>query len=112
MPSIEMAEDVRPSSALDTKDILHSEKTDSECLEKADDIHATEAEIAAAGLSVSHKEYLIQRHGTLDLDPIPSPSNADPYNWPLWKVLTPLSLSLFAWSMTDLGPLSRRKYSI
>jgi hypothetical protein len=93
MPSIEMAEDVSPPSAPDTKDVLHSEKTDSECLEKADDIHATEAEIAAATLSVSHKEYLIERHGTLDLDPIPSPSNADPYNWPLWKVSMPLPLS-------------------
>jgi hypothetical protein len=93
MPSIETADDVRSSSAPDTKDILHSEKTESECLEKADEIHATEAEIAAASLSESHKEYLIARHGTLDLDPIPSPSNADPYNWPLWKVSTPLPLS-------------------
>jgi hypothetical protein len=93
MASIEMAEEVRPPSAPDTKGVLHSEKTDSECLEKADDIHATEAEIVAASLSVSHKEYLIQRHGTLDLDPLPSPSNADPYNWPLWKVHMRLALS-------------------
>lgn len=93
MPSIEKAGDVHPSSAKDTKDFLRSEKTESECLEKADNIHATEAEIAAASLSVSHKEYLIERHGTLNLDPIPSPSNADPYNWPLWKVSTPLPLS-------------------
>jgi hypothetical protein len=37
-------------------------------------------------LSESHKAYLIERHGTLDLDPIPTMDPADPYNWPLWKV--------------------------
>lgn len=30
---------------------------------------------AAAGLSQEHRDYLLQRHGTLELDPIPS---ADP----------------------------------
>jgi hypothetical protein len=40
----------------------------------------------AALLSESHKLYLIERHGTLDLDPIPSMDPADPYNWPSWKV--------------------------
>ena len=39
-------------------------------------------------LSDSHKFYLIERHGTFDLDPIPSTDPADPYNWPLWKVST------------------------
>lgn len=29
-------------------------------------------------LSDSHKSYLIERHGTLDLDPIPSMDPADP----------------------------------
>lgn len=37
-------------------------------------------------LPESHKAYLIERHGTLDLDPIPSMDPADPYNWALWKV--------------------------
>ncbi|CAG7965420.1 unnamed protein product [Penicillium nalgiovense] len=37
-------------------------------------------------LSESHKSYLIERHGTLDLDPIPSMDSADPYNWPSWKI--------------------------
>lgn len=44
-------------------------------------------------LSEPHREYLLQRHGTLELDPIPSPSGADPYNWPTWKVIC-LSLSI------------------
>lgn len=38
------------------------------------------------GLSQEHIEYLLERHGTLELDPIPLPTAADPYNWPSWKV--------------------------
>lgn len=41
---------------------------------------------AAAALSQEHRDYLLQRHGTLDLDPMPSDDPADPYNWPTWKV--------------------------
>jgi len=33
---------------------------------------------AAATLSQEHRDYLIQRHGTLDLDPMPSDDPADP----------------------------------
>ena len=36
-------------------------------------------------LSSEHEQYLLQRHGTLDLDPVPQPDDADPYNWPQWK---------------------------
>lgn len=59
---------------------------------KHDSDYAMEKEIGvdlsdpAALLSESHKSYLIERHGTLDLDPIPSMDSADPYNWPSWKV--------------------------
>lgn len=28
-----------------------------------------------------HRAYLLERHGTLDLDPIPGFRDADPYNW-------------------------------
>jgi hypothetical protein len=38
------------------------------------------------GLAPEHQEYLMQRHGTLDLDPMPGPGSADPYNWPHWRV--------------------------
>lgn len=54
--------------------------------------YATEMEIgtnlsdSTAFLSESHKLYLIERHGTVDLDPIPTMDSADPYNWPSWKV--------------------------
>lgn len=37
-------------------------------------------------MTASHKEYLIARHGTLELDPMPSQDPADPLNWPRWKV--------------------------
>lgn len=47
---------------------------------------ATYVETVAARLSKGHRDYLIERHGTLDLDPVPEMSPTDPYNWPTWKV--------------------------
>ena len=38
------------------------------------------------GLPSNLREYLLRRHGTVDLDPIPAADDADPYNWPVWKV--------------------------
>ncbi|KAF9894709.1 hypothetical protein FE257_006599 [Aspergillus nanangensis] len=46
-------------------------------------------------LSSAHRQYLLQRHGTLDLDPMPSMDDADPYNWPTWKKTTNLALISF-----------------
>ena len=37
-------------------------------------------------LSQEHHDYLVRRHGTADLDPVPGFGDADPYNWPQWKV--------------------------
>lgn len=37
---------------------------------------------AATGLSPVARAYLADRHGTLALDPMPSASDDDPYNWP------------------------------
>lgn len=39
-------------------------------------------------LSNEHREFLLQRHGTVDLDPIPAMDDADPLNWPKRKVIT------------------------
>lgn len=39
-----------------------------------------------AELPRDHREYLQQRHGTLQLDPLPDMSDADPYNWTRSKV--------------------------
>lgn len=47
---------------------------------------ATYAESLAGNLSKTHRDYLMERHGTLELDPMPGMSPADPYNWPEWKV--------------------------
>ncbi|KUJ07822.1 MFS general substrate transporter [Mollisia scopiformis] len=46
----------------------------------------------AKGLSNEHRQYLLGRHGTYDLDPIPDMGEADPYNWPQWKAITNLTL--------------------
>lgn len=37
-------------------------------------------------LSQEHRAYLLERHGTLELDPIPGFGDADPYNWTSHKV--------------------------
>lgn len=50
---------------------------------------------AAAGISQEHRDYLLKRHGTLDLEPLPSADPADPYNWPQWKKLANLSCVAF-----------------
>lgn len=38
------------------------------------------------GISNEHRDYLISRHGTADLIPLPTMDPADPLNWPAWKV--------------------------
>jgi hypothetical protein len=44
---------------------------------------------AIRDISEEHRQYLLDRHGTLDLDPVPGFGDADPYNWPSWKVCAP-----------------------
>ncbi|KAJ6089289.1 hypothetical protein N7467_004505 [Penicillium canescens] len=48
-----------------------------------------------AHLSEEHRQYLLVRHGTLDLDPLPDMNDADPYNWPRWRKNINLSLVAF-----------------
>lgn len=65
----------------------NSEKDGSEFLEDSENqAQVSSSELAASRLSETHREYLLQRHGTLDLDPLPSALHTDPYNWPTWKV--------------------------
>ncbi|KAE8365360.1 major facilitator superfamily domain-containing protein [Aspergillus caelatus] len=78
----------------DSKDLSSLEKEDSECIEKAE-VSSSQIDDISSSLSPSHREYLFKRHGTLDLDPMPSASDADPYNWPTWKKLTNLLLVAF-----------------
>ena len=46
-------------------------------------------------LEDAHREYLIQRHGTTDLEPCPSADPADPLNWPEWRKNVYLGLVAF-----------------
>ncbi|KAJ6150721.1 hypothetical protein N7470_007315 [Penicillium chermesinum] len=48
-----------------------------------------------ASLPEEHREYLLARHGTLDLDPIPDMNDADPYNWPRWRKTLNLAFIVF-----------------
>lgn len=64
---------------------------------------ATNISVGEAGhLPQEHRDYLIKRHGTLDLDPIPSADPADPYNWPTWKKNANLVCVAFHAMMTTL----------
>jgi hypothetical protein len=61
--------------------MAHLEKTQSSQVEEAGTPPSE-----TSTLSEQHQAYLLERHGTLDLDPVPSMDPADPYNWPSWKV--------------------------
>lgn len=80
--------EMQPSRAVGEIDESNpTSKPDIDLIESAEaGIPATYVETAAARLSKGHQDYLIERHGTLDLDPIPGMSPTDPYNWPTWKV--------------------------
>ncbi|KAI3332086.1 MFS general substrate transporter [Xylariaceae sp. AK1471] len=43
----------------------------------------------------AHRQYLIERHGTATLDPLPEFTDADPYNWPQGKKLVNLLFVAF-----------------
>lgn len=88
MASLEL--EPSPSGPVDQVDSAKDNtgnKADIDLVESAGaDQVATYGESMAARLPKAHRDYLIQRHGTLELDPIPGMSPADPYNWPEWKV--------------------------
>ncbi|KAF2227446.1 MFS transporter [Elsinoe ampelina] len=51
--------------------------------------------VPTAHLSESHKQYLLARHGTLTLHPLPTAHDSDPYNFPHWQKTTNLLLVAF-----------------
>ena len=53
-----------------------------------------------AHLSQAHRDYLMERHGTLDLDPIPGFGDADPLNWKTWKVCLPYTKPIAVTKLT------------
>ena len=66
----------------------------SQYLEKQDPNRAETLEVVKtqyerdeiAHLSPEHREYLLNKHGHLDLGPVPDMNDADPYNWSSIKV--------------------------
>ncbi|KOS42183.1 hypothetical protein ACN38_g6923 [Penicillium nordicum] len=48
-----------------------------------------------AHLSEEHRQYILAKHRTLDLEPIPDMIDADPYNWPRWRKNLNLTLVAF-----------------
>jgi len=73
------------------KRVISKEPSSEEDLEHAA-THGTYLDKSEAShLSEEHRQYLLERHGTLDLDPLPTMGTADPYNWPQWKVGLPQS---------------------
>lgn len=59
---------------------------DIEKLEYVHDEHSVSNEdIAPAELSTDHYEFLMKRHGSVQLDPLPSNDPLDPLNWQEWK---------------------------
>ncbi|CAI7667024.1 major facilitator superfamily domain-containing protein [Penicillium manginii] len=86
----------RPSNQVEQDKENLGNKTDIDLVEStgADQV-ATYGESMAARLPKAHRDYLLQRHGTLELDPIPGMGPADPYNWPEWKKMTNLILVAF-----------------
>jgi hypothetical protein len=52
-----------------------------------EDKTATHLENSSHPSSISNetKQFILERHGTLELDPLPSDSREDPLNWPIWK---------------------------
>lgn len=75
-------------------------EVDSEHLEKANPRPQT------SYLSPEHQAFLLDRHGTLDLNPIPNNDPADPYNWSSWKKDINLALVAFHAFMATLSAAS------
>lgn len=74
----------------ETLEELPSRKEDTNFIESTEaGIPSKFSDIMASRLSKSHLDYLLQRHGTLEIDPLPSIDPAEPYNWPEWKVCFP-----------------------
>lgn len=53
-------------------------------------------------ISEEHVQYLLHRHGTVDLIPLPSMDDSDPLNWPSWKVrLSKSCMRCTNWPITE-----------
>lgn len=80
------------------------EKVDLEAVEELRSAQTRATEIGndeVATLSQAHKDYLVKKHGSLDIDPVPAFGDADPYNWPNWKARTHLCSSESSLTRTE-----------
>ena len=75
-----------PPPGRDETDPSQAAKADIALVESAGAKAPPAYDDAVATLSKEHRDFLLERHGTLNLDPLPSMDLADPYNWPTWKV--------------------------
>lgn len=76
------------STATPTNEAVHA-GNNNDVVEK-DYAVSTNLENGISGdLSPEHRDYLMARHGTTDLIPLPTMDPADPLNWPSWKVRSP-----------------------
>lgn len=73
------------SSSTNSKGGTHSVE-DHKIEEKDHALDGADVEAGSGNLSQEHRDYLIARHGTYDLLPLPTMDPADPLNWPAWKV--------------------------
>ncbi|KAG7665107.1 uncharacterized protein J8A68_001416 [[Candida] subhashii] len=65
---------------------MSSPSTTSADVEKTAQIYEINSdENTGYDLTQEHYDYLMERHGTIELDPLPSADPNDPLNWPEWK---------------------------
>ncbi|KAK4548426.1 hypothetical protein LTR36_009336 [Oleoguttula mirabilis] len=77
------------------EETIAAEKRHEEFVEALGPVHTHIESTEISRLSQEHRDYLMQRHGTLELDPVPDMSDADPYNWPKSRKVTNLTLVAF-----------------
>lgn len=90
-----MTERMPPADTLSKADDSVNGETQKEFVEPVRPAHTHLDRDDIDRLSPEHREYLLARHGTLDLDPVPDMSDADPYNWPHWKKVVNLIVVAF-----------------
>lgn len=59
--------------------------------------------VSGEQLPPDHRDFLLARHGTLQLTPLPSSDPRDPLNWPTWKKDIYLGLITFHAMMSTFG---------
>ncbi|GMF73553.1 unnamed protein product [Aspergillus oryzae] len=105
----------RPHQNDDVQDATQPGKVDVDFVEStAGAIPTSYSDIVESRISKAHRDYLLERHGTLELDPIPSMDPADPiaeeYNVTVQKAsyLTSLQIAILGGAPLFWKPMSNR----